>query len=94
MDSPIPSASHSRASEMRRTIIALAAVPVLVAGLSVVAAMPARATDDGDAATTVTVDPAATHQTIDGFGGSGAFNVASVLHGSTGLSPYTEDDEA
>ena len=86
MDSRVPLAPHSRASEMKRTIIALATVPVLVVGLSAVVAMPARATDNGDAAATVTVDPAATHQTIDGFGGSGAFNVASVLHGSTGLS--------
>lgn len=66
---------------MRPRILAYPLTAVLAVGLTAVVATPAQA------AATVRVDPATTHQVIDGFGGSGAFRVASTMHGSTGLSP-------
>src|ERR1051326_4393999 len=42
------------------------------------------------AASTVNVNGAITYQVIDGFGASGSFHVASVLHGSSGLSTSSQ----
>lgn len=67
---------------MKHKVMAVTAIAA-----SVLAPLPAAAAPSPAATATVRVDPAATHQTIDGFGGSGAFRVSSVMHGSTGLSP-------
>ena len=56
---------------------------VLVAALLTGLWMPQQ---QASAASTVIINGAATYQTIDGFGASGAFHTASVLHGANGLS--------
>ena len=61
-------------------LISLTLIATFVAGLL---SLPQQ---KASAASTVIVNGANTYQTIDGFGASGAFHVASVLHGSGGLS--------